>query len=76
LRLCIFCLQLDTQSTPWCPSNPGKGCTYGLGHEYVGDDVVASPPSPKVDKKLCTKCGRHPKNPAASTNGCEHEYAT
>lgn len=30
MKLCTFCLQLDTSSTPWCPSNPGAGCTYGL----------------------------------------------
>ncbi len=26
------------------------------------------------DKKLCTKCGLHPKNPMFSTNGCAHEF--
>lgn len=75
MKLCTFCLQLDTQTTPWCPSNPGAGCTYGLGHEYPTEPVVAKAPA-KRDTKRCIKCDQHPKNPASATNGCEHEYAS
>ena len=72
IAICIFCLKLPSDPTPWVRDNPGKGCTYGLEHEYP-EEPTKQPK--KVDKKLCTKCGLHPKNPASSTNGCEHLYS-
>lgn len=73
-RLCVFCLKSERDKTPWCASNPGLGCTYGLGHDY-GDLAPLKPVSkqPKRPSGLCTK-GLHPKNPASKTNGCEHSY--
>lgn len=85
---CIHCFKAESNKTPWCPDNPGLGCQYGLGHEYPcavcgnllckthvpGEEAKPKQAPKKPDKKLCTKCGLHVKNPAAATNGCEHDY--
>jgi hypothetical protein len=73
-RLCVFCLKHESDKTPWIESNPGKGCTYGYAHEYLEPEVQPEIQQKKPDKKLCVKCGLHPKNPLASTNNCEHTY--
>jgi hypothetical protein len=71
---CIFCLRHRSDPTPHCPNNPGQGCTYGLGHEY-GPSLDDKPKQvARVDKKLCTKCGLHQKNPASASSDCAHEY--
>jgi hypothetical protein len=70
---CIFCLEPKSSPRPWVPSNPGLGCTYGLGHEYPAEETKPAQVH-KPDKKLCLKCGLHPRNPKAAANGCEHEY--
>ena len=76
MSTCIFCLRDAVTAEPFCKDNPGHGCTYGFHHEGVEGLVEKPKPAPKgPDKKLCLKCGLHPKNPAASTNGCAHEYA-
>lgn len=75
-RLCVFCLRVEGDPTPWVPDNPGKGCQYGYDHEFPAIEVPKPPPIKKVDSKLCQKCGLHPKNPASQTNGCAHEYVT
>lgn len=65
LDVCVFCLT--------CRGNVGPTCTYGLAHEFP--TAVRRPTQErKVDKKLCSKCGLHPKNPKFDTNGCVHEY--
>jgi hypothetical protein len=71
--LCTFCLKAKGDPTPWCKGNPGLGCTYGWAHEFLEPEVRAAPP-PRVDKKLCTRCGLHPKNPAYAASGCAHEH--
>lgn len=65
---CIFCL-----NCPGKPYNAFVDCTYGSPHEYP---AVEKPKQVvvKVDRKLCIKCGLHPKNPKAV--GCEHEFAS
>jgi hypothetical protein len=72
MGLCVFCFRPETDVRAWCADNPGKGCTYGLAHEYPMR--VAAPKPRAVDAKLCTRCGLHPRNPASATNGCEHAY--
>jgi hypothetical protein len=78
MEVCIFGLRHASDPRPYCPANPGRGCTYGLGHEYpapagvVAAEVVTK--SKARDKKLCITCGLHPANPAAATNGCAHTY--
>lgn len=75
MQLCIFCLKDQANPIPWCPDNPGNGCTYGLGHEFpLGEEAKPKQSGKKPDKQLCTKCGLHAKNPASATNGCVHEY--
>jgi hypothetical protein len=77
--LCIHCLKHEGNKTPWCPDNPGHGCTYGLGHEYASSKTseTAKPKQiAKRDKQLCTKCGLHAKNPASASSGCAHEYSS
>ena len=74
MNLCIYCLRHDSDKRPWCPDNPGNGCTYGLGHEYPEAEKPKQQTPKKVDKQLCTKCGLHVRNPASATNGCAHEY--
>lgn len=74
--LCTFCNKVPENTTPWCVDNPGKGCTYGLGHEYPEELVVTKKVLvKKPDRQLCIKCELHPRNPASDVNGCEHEYA-
>lgn len=73
-RLCTFCSRHESDKRPWVPSNPGLGCTYGYAHEFPEAPVVKAKPEKKTDKKLCIKCGLHPKNPAFATKVCEHEY--
>lgn len=73
LDICIFCVRHNSSTEPWCPSNPGRGCTYGYGHEYPLDEKP-KPSVAKTDTSLCTQCGLHPKNPKSSTNGCAHAY--
>ncbi len=73
-RLCTFCGRDESNRTPWCVSNPGAGCTYGLGHEFPPREAATKKQTPKVDKWLCVKCGLHVRNPASGTNGCVHEY--
>jgi hypothetical protein len=74
-QVCIFCFKSPSNPTPWCPTNPGNGCTYGLGHEYpLNESEKPKQPPKKPDKQLCLKCGLHAKNPASATNGCSHEY--
>lgn len=70
--LCIFCFEYPG-SPPWVVGNPGAGCTYGLFHEYETPVVQALAVRVR-DKALCLTCGLHPKNPAASKNGCQHQY--
>jgi hypothetical protein len=75
MSLCVFCGRDESDTRPWCPDNPGKGCTYGLGHDYgLGEGVKPKQAEKKVDKQLCAKCGLHVRNPASATNGCVHEY--
>lgn len=48
-------------------------CTYGALHSFHLDE---KPKEQKkvVDKQLCLVCGKHPKNPAYATNGCQHKH--
>ncbi len=74
---CIFCFKAPSNTTPFCPVNPGHGCTYGMHHEFPeGAEAKAEKPKPtkKIDKQVCTKCGLHARNPVSATNGCPHEY--
>ena len=85
-ELCIFCLRQKSDARPWCPDSPGKGCMYGLDHEYPcavcgnllckihipGAAVVAQ--QKKIDKQICIKCNLHLRNPASKTSECAHEY--
>lgn len=72
--LCIFCMRPDG-CPPYCTDNPGKGCTYGLGHEFPdGEETKPKQQPKKIDKNVCTKCGLHARNPASVTNGCAHDY--
>jgi len=87
LRFCIFCLRTEGDRTPWCPDNPGDGCTYGHGHEFPcavcggllckvhvpGQEDKPKQPR-KIDKNRCLKCDLNIKNPLSPTNGCAHEY--
>ncbi len=75
-RLCIQCRRPESDPTPWVLDNPGKGCLYGLEHLYEEDlaPKAKQPQVKKPSKSLCIKCGLHPKNPLAQTNGCEHEF--
>jgi hypothetical protein len=73
MSLCIHCMKNEGDLTPWCKDNPGLGCTYGLGHEYL-EPIKPKQQAKKADKQLCTKCGLHLRNPASATNGCAHEY--
>ncbi len=76
-QLCIYCFKHQGDKTPWCPDNPGNGCTYGLGHEYpVTEAEKPKQPPRKTDKNLCAKCGLHIKNPASASSDCAHEYPT
>lgn len=70
--ICIFCLR-QPGDQPWCPDNPGHGCTYGCGHEYPTIEKPATPPK-RVDVNRCTKCDLHRKNPLSQSNGCAHDY--
>ncbi len=73
MSLCFFCLRDANDERVWCQDNPGEGCTYGMRHEFPEEEkpkqVVV-----KMDRKICLKCGMHPKNPKAV--GCEHEFPT
>lgn len=71
--LCVFCLKMPGDPTPFCAANPGRGCTYGLEHEFPRQP--AKQPARRPDVSRCLRCGLHPKNPASATNGCTHEYA-
>lgn len=75
--ICLFCFR-SPGAAPWCPDNPGEGCTYGLRHEYAtprAAAILAEPAALKrVHPQLCKRCGLHPKNPKSATNGCEHLY--
>lgn len=74
-RLCIFCLRVEGDPTPWVAANPGEGCQYGLHHEYEpGAEAKPKQPPRKVDKNICTKCNLHAKNPASTASDCAHEY--
>ncbi len=65
--ICIYCRCFRSDAAT-------AECTYGGPHEFP------KPPAAKVvqektrERKLCTKCKLHPKNPASQTNGCEHVY--
>ena len=75
-QVCVMCLKHESRTDPFCPDNPGFGCTYGGHHEYT-IAVDAKPKQStvkKIDKKLCTLCGLHEKNPLSGTNGCSHSY--
>lgn len=79
MTICVFCFQGSTNPKPWCPDNPGEGCTYGMHHEFPGSEFApkkqkALQPVKKADKQVCTKCGVHAKNPASQTSECSHEY--
>jgi hypothetical protein len=50
-------------------------CTYGWRHEFPSGKPYPVIQTAKRDSKLCRTCGLHPQNPAAKTNGCEHEFA-
>jgi hypothetical protein len=81
MDICIFCFQGPDNPKPFCPDNPGEGCTYGSHHEYPGSIFSKMKPPPKViakkvDKQICVKCLLHRKHPTSATNGCEHEYPT
>ena len=71
--LCLFCIRPRGDTRVWCADNPGDGCTYGLAHEYPPRE--RSKQARPIDRNLCVRCGLHPKNPASTTNGCEHVYA-
>jgi ribosomal protein L40E len=74
-QFCIHCLRHASDTRPWCPDNPGSGCTYGLGHEYpLTEEAKPKQPPRKQDKQLCMKCGLHVRNPTSAQNGCTHEY--
>jgi len=76
MSVCIFCHHDPSYTDPYCATNPGHGCTYGFHHEYENAMVAQKPPQAKpVDRKLCPKCGMHPKNPAYAGNGCDHAGA-
>lgn len=66
--ICIHCHR-GPDAPPWCVGNPGKGCTYGYGHEFPEAPKVQAATAKRVDTKLCRQCGLHPKNPAAFA-GC------
>jgi hypothetical protein len=75
--VCIFCFKNESNKTPWCPDNPGNGCQYGLGHEYIESTAevkARAKQAPKIDVNRCVHCGLHNKNPLSKTNGCEHMY--
>jgi hypothetical protein len=75
LDICIFCVRHQSCTVPWCPDNPGRGCTYGYGHEYpLPQQKTKQTVAKKLDAKLCTPCGLHPKNPKSDMNGCTHVY--
>ena len=81
---CIFCLRhrneaaLEThrKHATWLGGEVflGPSCSYGLAHEFWPEPAPKVKPEKKVDKKLCNRCGLHPKNPASANNGCAHEY--
>jgi hypothetical protein len=74
-RVCTFCLRHESRLEPFCPENPGHGCTYGLHHEYpIDPNEKPKAAGKKPDKSICTKCSLHMRNPASATNGCVHEY--
>jgi len=75
MSVCVFCFRDETNTTPFCSDNPGKGCSYGFAHERPESEKPKQAVV-KVDKQRCTRCGLHTKNPTSQTNGCVHEYAT
>lgn len=75
--ICTFCFQPPDNPKVWCVDNPGHGCTYGMHHEFPEEiKEIPQPPVKKTDKKLCTQCGLHPKNPLAASNGCQHVFGS
>ncbi len=56
---CILCDQWAVRGKAFCEN-------HASGEKPVQQK--------KPDKKLCKKCGLHPKNPVSVTNGCEHDY--
>lgn len=73
LHTCMFCFK--TRSN--IPDLKAKNCSYGLGHEFleeIEEKILPPKQEKKVDSKLCTKCGLHPKNPLSSQNNCQHNY--
>lgn len=60
---CIFCL--------FHKDHVAQVCTYGMYHEFP--QVILEKKTVKIDRKICIKCGLHPKNPKAV--GCDHEFA-
>lgn len=62
---CIFCFEHR--------STPTKTCSYGCPHEFWPEPLPKQ--TKKRDVQRCTQCGLHPKNPASSTNGCDHLYS-
>jgi hypothetical protein len=75
-RICIFCLRHDSRTEPFCPDNPGRGCTYGFACERVEskEEKAVKQPAKKIDKQVCLVCGTHSRNPTSLTNGCTHQY--
>jgi hypothetical protein len=83
---CVFCLRHRDEAersrephrkhASWLGGEVflGPSCSYGLAHEFWPESVAKAKPEKKVDKKLCNRCGLHPKNPASASNGCAHEY--
>jgi hypothetical protein len=72
--ICVFCFQ-GANPKPFCPDNPGEGCSYGLRHDY--DSVEPKEklkPVAKVDKQRCLLCDLHRRNPASATSECKHTY--
>lgn len=65
-NVCIFCLTHR--------GNVKETCSYGFKHEFPADVVLPTKQVAKPDKKLCKRCGLHPKNPKFCSVGCEHEF--
>lgn len=74
--VCIFCMRTAPVTVPYCNDNPGKGCTYGMQHEFLVPLKPAIDNVQKRDAKLCLKCNLHPKNPTFNEKGCDHEFST
>jgi hypothetical protein len=57
-QFCIYC---------HAPEDTDSKCTYSLPHKFASLDKAIVPV-----EELCIRCGLHPRNPAATVNGCNH----